>query len=153
MSSHYEFHSRWLIPTDLAIVEAIILDSKRWRVWWPDIIRVEGEPVPGYVGARYQVTWRSVVGYTLDLAIIVTGYTEGEQMTFDSSGDLDGHGTFMLSQLPSQPTEIAISWSVTTTKRWMNLFAPVLRPFFAWNHRLLMSRGEKGLRQFIASQP
>ena len=34
---------------------------------------------------------------------------------------------------------------VRTTKRWMNLAAPIARPLFKWNHDIVMQQGGKGL--------
>ena len=36
-------------------------------------------------------------------------------------------------------------WQVDTTQAWMKLMAPVARPFFAWNHDVIMRWGAQGL--------
>jgi hypothetical protein len=40
---------------------------------------------------------------------------------------------------------VLYEWNVTTSKRWMNLVAPVARPVFAWNHDVVMRWGGEGL--------
>ena len=36
-------------------------------------------------------------------------------------------------------------WRVRTTRRWMNVLAPIARPVFRWNHDRLMRAGGRGL--------
>jgi hypothetical protein len=36
-------------------------------------------------------------------------------------------------------------WNVRTTKSWMNLLAPLARPLFQWNHKVVMQQGAEGL--------
>ena len=39
---------------------------------------------------------------------------------------------------------------VVTTKRTLNVLAPVARPLFKLNHEFMMRHGEAGLRTFLA---
>lgn len=40
-------------------------------------------------------------------------------------------------------------WNVSTTKAWMNLLAPLARPAFTWNHRILMHEGGKSIARLL----
>ena len=42
-------------------------------------------------------------------------------------------------------TAVVYDWQVATTKRWMNLLAPVARPVFEYNHDVVMGWGGEGL--------
>ena len=42
-------------------------------------------------------------------------------------------------------TAVVYEWNVATTKRWMNLLAPLARPVFAWNHDWVMGNGAEGI--------
>ena len=42
-------------------------------------------------------------------------------------------------------TEVRYDWQVATTKAWMRLLAPIARPFFDWNHDVIMEWGRQGL--------
>jgi hypothetical protein len=42
---------------------------------------------------------------------------------------------------------VTYDWNVRTTKRWMNVLAPVARPAFEYNHNVVMRRGGEGLAQ------
>lgn len=44
-------------------------------------------------------------------------------------------------------TVLRHTWSVATTKRWMNALAPIARPVFTWNHDMVM----RGLAQGLAA--
>ena len=50
-------------------------------------------------------------------------------------------------QIDGGSTRVRYDWRVKTTKPWMNLLAPVARPFFKWNHDVIMGWGEEGLRK------
>lgn len=41
------------------------------------------------------------------------------------------------------------SWKVRTTKPWMNLLAPLARPFFEWNHDVVVRQGGEGLARLL----
>jgi hypothetical protein len=40
---------------------------------------------------------------------------------------------------------VSFAWLVETPKWWMNLFAPIARPAFTWNHDKLMTDFGRGL--------
>jgi hypothetical protein len=66
-------------------------------------------------------------------------------------GDFDG-----LWSAPLTPREngvhVDIVWEVTVLRPILRLFAPLLRPAFAWNHRWTTPRGENGLREYLADK-
>jgi hypothetical protein len=61
-----------------------------------------------------------------------------------ASGDLDGVGEWRLFAGPSS-TAVLYSWRVRTTKAWINLWGPLARPAFRWNHDHVMHQGGVGL--------
>ena len=42
-------------------------------------------------------------------------------------------------------TLVRYNWDIRTTRRWMNLLAPVARPVFSWTHDELMREGGQSL--------
>ena len=58
----------------------------------------------------------------------------------DASGELAGKGIWHLSTEGSD-TIARYDWQVDATQAWMKLMAPVARPFFAWNHDIIMRWG------------
>ena len=59
----------------------------------------------------------------------------------------------MLWQLSTDGNETILryDWNVETTKRWMNLLAPIARPLFKWNHNVVMSWGAKGIEERLGA--
>jgi len=43
-------------------------------------------------------------------------------------------------------------WQVSTTKKWMNIFAPIAEPLFKWNHDKVMNAGYDGLTKRLANK-
>jgi len=48
-------------------------------------------------------------------------------------------------------TTIRYDWKVETTKSWMNLIGPVAKPFFSWNHNVVMGWGGEGLARRLGT--
>ena len=66
------------------------------------------------------------------------------------SGESQGQGCWTLSQ-SNGVTTARYDWNVETTKAWMNLIAPVARPFFSWNHDVVMGWGGEGLAKQLGA--
>ncbi|MGB2693076.1 MAG: hypothetical protein WBB48_06550 [Thermodesulfobacteriota bacterium] len=61
-----------------------------------------------------------------------------------AKGELDGKGIWRLSEDGDQ-TIARYDWFVNTTKPWMNILAPLAKPVFEWNHKVVMSWGAQSL--------
>ena len=61
-------------------------------------------------------------------------------------GELEGVGIWIFNH-ENGVTHVQYDWQVKTTKAWMNLFAPIARPIFAWNHDKVMESGYVGLKK------
>ncbi len=59
-------------------------------------------------------------------------------------GELQGVGRWQLST-DGETTTVRYDWKVETSKGWMNVIAPLARPFFSWNHNVVMGWGGEGL--------
>lgn len=66
------------------------------------------------------------------------------------SGDLEGFSSWTVKP-EDGGCRLVYDQEVEVTKRLLQVLAPVARPFFRLNHRLMMYRGQKGLRAFLAS--
>jgi hypothetical protein len=49
-------------------------------------------------------------------------------------------------------TAVVYDWNVRTTAPWMNLLAPIARPFFRWNHDVVMGWGGEGLARLLGAR-
>jgi len=65
-----------------------------------------------------------------------------------AEGELSGIGRWRLYEADGV-TAVLYEWSVATTRAWMNLLAPVARPFFEWNHDWVMARGGEGIAELL----
>lgn len=60
------------------------------------------------------------------------------------TGDLEGIGKWRLLEQDGI-TAVLHEWRVRTTKRWMNVVAPIARPIFEVNHDAVMRGGAEGI--------
>jgi hypothetical protein len=66
-------------------------------------------------------------------------------------GELEGTGIWRFEAEGENKTRVQYDWRVKTTKPWMNFIAPLARPFFKWNHDIIMGWGEEGLKKRLAA--
>ncbi|HWF35360.1 MAG TPA: hypothetical protein VG295_08300, partial [Solirubrobacteraceae bacterium] len=95
------------------------------------------------IGELDRFTWRSLLPYSLAFDLRVTRVVRPYLLEGRATGELDGVGTWQLYE--GQGTAVVYDWRVRTAKPWMNLFGPIARPAFAWNHDLVMRQGGRGL--------
>ena len=62
-------------------------------------------------------------------------------------GELESTGLWQFSSEADDVTRGQYDWRAKTTKPSMNLLAPVARPFFKWNHDIIMGWAEAGLKR------
>ena len=66
-------------------------------------------------------------------------------------GELDVKGIWQLAE--DGPFTIAkYDWLVNTTKTWTNLLAPVAKPLFEWNHKVIMTWGAESLSRRLQAR-
>lgn len=146
----YHFMNTWHIPVDKITAENAILDMKSWKQWWLGLEKGETtKPKLGIIGTKIRAEWKSMFGYKIGILLTITGYKPGEYITFQSKGDLMGEGSWTYRSARNSGTNMDITWNVSTTKTWMNVFGLVLRPVFVFAHGSLMNQGEQGLNQYL----
>jgi hypothetical protein len=96
------------------------------------------------LGNVRRYTWKSKLPYRLNFDMKTTRVEPFTVPEGDASGELAGKGIGHLSTEGSD-TIARNDWQVDTTQAWMKLMAPVARPFFAWNHDVIMRWGAQGL--------
>ena len=148
----YEFLTTWCIDAPLERVYEVIDDSAAWPEWWKGVTAVEvlepgGEDGLGQL-ARY--SWRSSLPYTLQFDSRVTRIEPPHLIEGQATGELEGVGVWRLFASP-EGTAVLYSWRVRTTQRWMNLWGPMARPAFRWNHDRVMHQGGVGLARRLGA--
>lgn len=149
--AHYSFLTTWVLECERERVWEAIYDSERWPDWWPGVLRAEtiaegaDDGGVGHVG-RY--AWRSRLPYELEFEMRTTRVERPRLLEGEASGELAGTGRWRLYE-EDGTTAVIYEWRVRTTRRWMNLLAPLARPVFAWNHDHVMRSGAGGLAELL----
>ncbi|HEY6230789.1 MAG TPA: SRPBCC family protein [Pyrinomonadaceae bacterium] len=142
----YKFVTIWRFAAPQEQVWDLIFNSEQWPAWWRGVQRVETlrDGDANHVGARHRYTWKSKLPYRLIFEMETTRVEPPTLIEGRAIGELQGTGRWQLSN-DGAITTVRYDWQVETTKAWMNLFAPIARPFFSWNHNVIMGWGGEGL--------
>jgi len=148
--------SRWRLDCPAAAAWDLLTDLEAWPRWWPEVLQAEvlhRAPV-GQPGTRARLTWRTRLGYRLQIAVTNTrrqrqpdGRAEIEGR---SEGDLLGRGLWVLEPVAGRHVDVTYRYEVELARGWMRAAAPLLRRVFAWNHFALMSSGAAGMARHLA---
>ncbi len=151
--AEYDFVSRWFIDAPIARVFDAIEDAASWPSWWKAVAQIDVLDRAGAdgIGALTRCKWRSAFGYTLSFDARVTKRAPPNLIEVAAAGELVGVGRWTLSP-ESAGTHVQYEWTVTTTKRWMNFLAPILRPAFRYNHSVVMRWGGEGLGRHLGAR-
>ena len=148
--SEYAFVTLWHVRAPIDLVWEELFHSERWPRWWKGLERVvevrRGDD--NSVGSIRRFTWKGRLPYTLVVDMRVTRVEPPVTLESAASGELEGQGLWRLSH-DEDGTMVRYEWNVRTTKRWMNVLAPLARPLFRWNHDMVMRDGGKGLKQLL----
>jgi hypothetical protein len=142
----YRFRSHWSVRAAAGRVFDTLVDLTRYPDWWPDIravTRVDDDTA--------EVTCRSVLPYALTFRLhrAVEDAAAGH-MRVDMTGDLEGFVQGRVAEHRNAGALLAISQRVVVRKPLLRAFAPVGRPVFRANHALMMWRGQRGFRHYLA---
>jgi len=151
--ARYSFLTTWVLETPIEPVWDAIYDTDAWPAWWPGVTRVD-ELVPrgeGGVGGVSRFTFRSRLPYDLTFEMRSTRVERPRLMEGVASGELAGVGLWRFFS-SGAATAVVYEWDVETTARWMNAFAPIARPLFAWNHDHVMRSGGEGLARLLGAR-
>lgn len=146
----YRFESVWVIHAPVTAVFDVLSDYQRYPSWWPDVRQVTKLNAGPTTGAGLEVRYvvASPLGYSLGFDVILEHLARPSLISTRARGDLVGTGVWNLSDAGGVTTA-RYSWHVVTTKRWMNVLAPVARPVFSWAHSRVMVRGARGLARYL----
>jgi uncharacterized protein YndB with AHSA1/START domain len=148
----YRFVTTWLVDAPVDRVFAAIHDSARWPEWWKGVRRadlLEDGDADG-VGRLWRYEWRSRLPYSLTFDSRVTRAERPWRIEGQVHGELEGSGRWRFYESPHGTAAVYV-WEVRTTRPWMNAIAPLARPVFAWNHDVVMSQGEQGIRRLLGA--
>lgn len=150
--TQYHFVTVWKFEAPIEKIWALLQHAEQWPTWWKGVIKVETLK-PGDengVGTVHRLTWRSQLPYNLIFESKVVRVMPYSEIAGEATGELAGTGVWHLSQEGSI-TRVQYNWDVSTTKAWMNALAPIARPFFAWNHNVVMHWGGEGMAKLLGT--
>lgn len=149
--SEYSFVTNWSFEAPLERVWAEIEDADSWPSWWKGVLAVEllSEGDADGIGSIRRTTWKSALPYKLTFDSEVVRVEKFRLIEVRAFGQLEGRGLWRFSSYDGK-TNVRYDWNVVANKLWMKLLAPVARPFFRWNHDVIMNWGEEGLRKRLA---
>lgn len=149
--AEYAFLSTWCLGgVTLPDVFETIRNSTDYPRWWKGVTAAELVRRSGAednVGDVISFAWRSRLPYTLTFELEVVRVEAPFLIEARARGELEGTGIWRFYE--GAGVAIVYEWRVATTKRWMNLFGPLARPAFVWNHDLVMRQGARGLAQTL----
>lgn len=146
----YNLVSTWHIPASADKVYVALADAEQYPKWWSCFRSCQNLTGTTGVGAKYAQMLRGWLPYTLRYTITITREKPPLEKSYDSSGDLNGDGRFVVTDQGAQ-THVIFYWNVRTSGFWMNLLAPLLSWLFTWNHNWTMTQGEKGLTRWLTN--
>ena len=152
--AEYHFVSMWQIQAPIEQVWEEIYHAERWPSWWKYVAGVD-ELEPGDadgVGKRLRLLFRTRLPYTLGFDTRVTRVQPPSELEAEATGELEGTGRWTLTSADGG-TLVRYTWDICTTRRWMNLLAPLARPVFSWNHDELMREGGQSLARRLGADP
>jgi uncharacterized protein YndB with AHSA1/START domain len=151
--AEYQFVTRWHIAAPIEQVWDALIHSEDWHSWWDAVESVtELEPgEPDGSGNRRRFVWKTPLSYKLAFDTRVARIQAPVMMEAVAIGDVEGHGLWEMSTT-DRGTEVIYTWTVRTTKPWMNYLAAIARPLLEWNHNVIMRQGGKGLAQWLQAE-
>lgn len=153
MSDGYKFLTVWRLRAPLARVWDALRETQNWPRWWSGVLDVQRleDGDPEGVGQVDRYVWKSQLPYTLAFAMRTTFVERHRSIEGWAEGELTGTGRWDFSEHDGVTT-VAYHWHVQTSKAWMNLLEPALRPLFVWNHDWVMGSGGEGLARLLEAE-
>jgi uncharacterized protein YndB with AHSA1/START domain len=143
----YEFVTIWRFDAPIEQVWDAIKDSENWSEWWKGVLRVEQikDGDENGIGSIHRSTWKSALPYKLEFKTELIKLEHLKTIEAKAFGELEGVGLWTFTAISHNETLVRYDWKVRTTKRWMNIFSPIAKPFFKLNHDVIMNWGGEGL--------
>jgi hypothetical protein len=124
-----------------------------WPSWWRGVVSVvelDSGDANG-IGSVRRYTWKSLLPYRISFDMRVTRIEPLVALEGVATGEVEGTGRWSFTD-QGPVTTIRYEWQIRTTRRWMNLAAPLARPLFQWNHDLVMRQGGQGLARLLGAR-
>jgi hypothetical protein len=153
VGARYTFRTAFVLAADPAAVTAAVLVPEPWLTGLGHVRELDRlADGHGERGPRYRVTVAAALPpYRLRWELEAVRVVPGRTLDWCAAGDLAGDGTWQLTATDAG-TEVVSTARLHTTRRWMNLLAPVARPLFVRNHDLVMRAGVDALARHLDAE-
>ena len=143
----YRFTTRWQFEIPLERVWDEIYAMDEWPAWWKYVESVEllRPGSEGNRGSIRRIRWSTALPYSLTFDSELVSIEPHKRIEGRAFGDLEGKGIWTFESRLGV-CYVQYDWIVNTTKKWMNILAPLAWPLFRWNHNQVMQAGFEGLK-------
>ncbi len=141
----YHFETFWSFESNIEPIWALI-SGVDYEKWWISVStqQLKKGSCDNGVGAIYKTKFKTKLPYDFTFTSELVNIESPHLLELKVFGELEGKGTWHLSQKGSV-THVHYTWQVNTKKKWMNVLTPLLRPIFVWNHNQVMREGANGI--------
>ncbi len=149
----YEFSTCWRLTAPPQAVWDAIYDTANWPKWWhfvEEATELKAGDANG-VGSVWRYVWRTRLWYKIRFDMRTTRVEPLVALEGFATGKVSGQGRWAFS-VENDVSVVRYDWYIQTNVWWMNLFAPLLRPFFNWNHDAVMRDGGEGLAKLLGAE-
>ena len=151
MPAAYRFLDRWLVPEPIDRVYDAIGDPLSYERWWTDfVLRSTGDPGPPQPGKRSELLVKAYLPYKVNFGLEVLEAERPSRILSRLSRDFDGTGEWTLRET-TDGTEATLDWRPSVNHALIRHLTPLLRPLFRSNHNWAMRRGERQIREYLAT--
>lgn len=147
----YYFADRWYVDAPIEEVWPVIRDLGAYPRWWSEFIETQKRNDIDGVGGIIRVHAKAALPYHMYFEVEAVREEPPRVAESRVRGDLNGEMRWTLSSEGSG-TRLVFEETVMTGKALLNVLAPLFKPLFAWNHRVMMRSGENGLRRFLGER-
>lgn len=147
-AQRFDLVSHWHLPLPIEPIWVALVQTEEWPHWWRAVktVTLLAPGRPDGVGAVREFTWGTALPYTITFKMTATRVEPMTILEGQARGELNGVGRWTLTGEPGG-THVQYDWQVDVTKPWKVALAPILRPVFAWNHKVVMGWGEEDIRK------
>jgi uncharacterized protein YndB with AHSA1/START domain len=151
MPPAYRFVDRWTVAAPIERVYGAIGDPLGYERWWTDfVIRSTGDEGAPRPGKRNELLVKAYLPYKVNFGLEVVECEPPRRILSTLSKDFDGSGEWTLRETDAG-TEATLDWRPSVNHALIRYLTPLLRPLFRSNHNWAMERGERRLREHLAS--
>jgi ribosome-associated toxin RatA of RatAB toxin-antitoxin module len=143
--NHYRFVNVWRFAYAPGDVFQVLEDIAEYPRWWPEVRRVDRVD-----DDTVRIVARSLLPYSLTFE--ATNRRQDEEagvLEIAMGGDLDGFSRWTIEP-DGTGTRATFEEEVIARKTLLRRLALIARPFFRWNHALMMRNGRRGLAVYLA---